>query len=147
MLKMSINVRNNLKNILERVSLIYQESPEISRAPKCPNLIAVSKTKPAEMVIEAYEAGQRIFGENYVQELVEKSSNSDILQKCPDIRWHFIGTVQSNKVAKIVKTPNLHVVETVASLKLAEKFQSSCAANKVQKLGIFVQVSLYGNNE
>ena len=141
MIKMSTNVRNNLKSILERVSCIYNEAPELARAPTCPKLVAVSKTKPTEMVIEAYDAGQRIFGENYVQELSEKSVDPEILQKCPDIQWHFIGTVQSNKVPKIVKAKNIHVVETIASLKLADKFQACCVANKVEKLGIFVQVS------
>ena len=141
MLKMSTNVRNNLKGILDRVSCIYNEAPELARAPKCPQLVAVSKTKPTEMVIEAYQAGQRVFGENYVQELEQKSADPEILQNCPDIKWHFIGTVQSNKVPKIVKSKNLHIVETIASLKIAEKFQSSCVSNKVEKLGIFVQVS------
>lgn len=141
MIKMSTNVRNNLKSILDRVSCIYNEAPELARAPTCPKLVAVSKTKPTEMVIEAYDAGQRIFGENYVQELSEKSVDPEILQKCPDIKWHFIGTVQSNKVPKIVKSKNLHIVETIASLKLADKFQFCCVSNKVEKLGIFVQVS------
>lgn len=144
MLKMSTNVRNNLKGILDRVSCIYNEAPELARAPKCPQLVAVSKTKPTEMVIEAYQAGQRVFGENYVQELEQKSADPEILQNCPDIKWHFIGTVQSNKVPKIVKSKNLHIVETIASLKIAEKFQSSCVSNKVEKLGIFVQVNTSG---
>ena len=94
------------------------------------------------LVIEAYEAGQRHFGENYVQELIEKSSDPVILEKCPDIKWHFIGTIQQNKIGKIVKTKNLDLVETIASLKYAEKFQNSCQANKVPKLGIMVQVNI-----
>lgn len=63
--------------------------------------MAVSKTKPVEMIIEAYEAGQRHFGENYVQELVEKTQHPDILQHCPDIKWHFIGHLQNNKINKV----------------------------------------------
>ena len=59
-------------------------------------LVAVSKTKPIEAINELYESGQRDFGENYVQELVDKQQN---LPK--DIRWHFIGHLQSNKVKYI----------------------------------------------
>ena len=144
MLRMSsINVRNNLKNILDKVSSAYNEAPTVSRASKVPRLVAVSKTKPKELIVEAYEAGQRHFGENYVQELVDKSADPELLEKCPEIKWHFIGTVQSNKVAKIVKTANLDVVETVASQKLAEKFQNSCQANKISDLGVMIQVSIF----
>jgi len=147
MLKMSsntVNVRQNLKSILDKLSSIYNESPEVSRAVKIPRLVAVSKTKPKEMIVEAYEAGQRHFGENYVQEMADKAADSLLLEKCPDIKWHFIGTVQSNKVAKIVKSPNLTVVETVASQKLADKFQSSCKSNNVSNLGIMIQVNTSG---
>ena len=59
----TVNVRQNLKVILDKLSEIYNETPETSRAVKTPRLVAVSKTKPKEMVIEAYEAGQRHFGE------------------------------------------------------------------------------------
>ena len=58
-------------------------------------LIAVSKTKPISDIIEAYEAGQRHFGENYVQELAQKSE--ELIKICPEIKWHMIGPVQSNK--------------------------------------------------
>lgn len=63
--------------------------------------MAVSKTKPVEMIIDAYSVGQRHFGENYVQELVEKSQHPDILAQCPDIKWHFIGHLQNNKINKV----------------------------------------------
>ncbi len=67
-----------------------------------PCLVAVSKTKPAEDIIIAYNAGQRHFGENYVQELVEKANLNEIKEKCPEIRWHFIGHLQKNKVNKLL---------------------------------------------
>lgn len=63
--------------------------------------MAVSKTKPVEMIIDAYSVGQRHFGENYVQELVEKSQHPDIIAQCPDIKWHFIGHLQNNKINKV----------------------------------------------
>lgn len=65
-------------------------------------LVAVSKFHPKESVLEAYSLGQHVFGENYVQELIDKASDPDILNQCPDIKWHFIGHLQSNKVNKIV---------------------------------------------
>lgn len=66
-----------------------------------PTLVAVSKTKPPIQIVEAYSVGQRHFGENYVQELVEKGSDLEILEKCPDIKWHFIGHLQRNKINKV----------------------------------------------
>jgi PLP dependent protein len=77
-------------------------------------LVAVSKTKPNEMIMEAYEAGQRDFGENYVQELLSKES---ALPK--EIRWHFIGHLQSNKAKYIV--PFVHLIHGVDSLKLLKE--------------------------
>jgi PLP dependent protein len=77
-------------------------------------LVAVSKTKSNDMIMEAYEAGQRDFGENYVQELTQKS---EALPK--DIRWHFIGHLQSNKVKYIV--PFVYMIHGVDSLKLLKE--------------------------
>jgi pyridoxal phosphate enzyme (YggS family) len=74
-------------------------------------LVAVSKTKPAEDIFELYKLGQRDFGENYVQELIEKR-----LMLPHDIRWHFIGHLQSNKVKYIA--PFIHLVHGVDSFKL-----------------------------
>lgn len=67
-----------------------------------PLLVAVSKTKPIDLIFDAYSAGQRHFGENYVKELWEKSTNELVVQKCPDIKWHFIGHLQSNQVNKVI---------------------------------------------
>lgn len=69
-------------------------------------LVAVSKTKPAEVILEAYETGQRDFGENYVKELKEKGINPLILESCKDIRWHFIGHLQSSNVNKVSLSAN-----------------------------------------
>jgi len=77
-------------------------------------LLAVSKTKPAEDIQQAYDAGQRIFGENQVQELVEKQ---EILPK--DIQWHLIGHLQSNKVKYIA--PFISMIQSVDSLKLLQE--------------------------
>ena len=102
-----------------------------------PTLIAVSKTKPAALVSAAYEAGQRDFGENYVHEVVEKAP---VLPA--DIRWHFIGHLQSNKVKEIVAVPGLHCVHTVDSAKLARELQKRVALLRPDRpLNIMVQVN------
>jgi pyridoxal phosphate enzyme (YggS family) len=78
------------------------------------SLIAVSKTKPTEEVQQAYDAGQRLFGENMVQELVEK------YEKLPkDIQWHLIGHLQSNKVKYIA--PFISMIQSVDSIKLLQE--------------------------
>ena len=88
-------------------------------------LVAVSKTKPLELLLAAYEQGnQRLFGENYAQELIDKA-----LKMPPDVHWHFIGTLQSNKVNGLIKTVYPIVasltIETVSSLKLAKKLNAA----------------------
>lgn len=59
------------------------------------------------MIIDAYSAGQRHFGENYVKELWEKSTNELIDKHCPEIRWHFIGHLQSSAVNKVIEVDTL----------------------------------------
>lgn len=86
-------------------------------------LVAVSKTKPVEDIRKLYALGHRDFGENYVQELVDKES-----QLPKDIRWHFIGHLQSNKVKYIA--PFVHLVHGVDSLKLLTEINKQAAKNK-----------------
>lgn len=81
---------------------------------KAVTLVAVSKTKPVEDILELYELGHRDFGENYVQELVDKEA-----QLPKDIRWHFIGHLQSNKVKYIA--PFVHLIHGVDSFKLLQE--------------------------
>src|SRR4249920_1603444 len=85
-------------------------------------LVAVSKTKPVEEILELYELGQRDFGENYVQELVEKEAR---LPK--DIRWHFIGHLQTNKVKLIA--PFVQLIQGVDSLKLLKEINKEATKN------------------
>ena len=93
-----------------------------SQIPNNVTLVAVSKTKPNEMLIEAYNAGQRDFGENYVQELVDKQNE---LPK--DINWHFIGHLQSNKVKFIA--PFVYLIHGVDSLKLLNEINKEAIKN------------------
>ncbi len=85
-------------------------------------LIAVSKLKPVSDIQSLYDLGQRDFGENYVQELVEKQS-----QLPPDIQWHFIGHLQSNKVKYIA--PFVHLIHGVDSFKLLTEINKQGAKN------------------
>lgn len=93
-----------------------------SQIPENVTLIAVSKTKPNEMLLEAYEAGQRDFGENYVQELVDKHE-----QLPKDIRWHFIGHLQSNKVKYIA--PFVKLIHGVDSFSLLKEINKQAQKN------------------
>lgn len=86
-------------------------------------LIAVSKTKPIEDILQLYQLGQRDFGENYVQELVEKQA-----QLPADIRWHFIGHLQSNKVKYI--GPFVHLIHGVDSFKLLKEINKQAAKSE-----------------
>lgn len=83
-------------------------------------LIAVSKTKPAEDILELYHLGHRDFGENYVQELLQKQE-----QLPKDIRWHFIGHLQSNKAKYIV--PFVHLIHGIDSAKLLYEVNKQAA--------------------
>ncbi|OYW19559.1 MAG: YggS family pyridoxal phosphate enzyme [Sphingobacteriales bacterium 12-47-4] len=86
-------------------------------------LVAVSKTKPLEDIKALYDLGQRDFGENYVQELVDKAG-----QLPADIRWHFIGHLQSNKVKYIA--PFVHLIHGVDSFKLLKEIDKQAAKNE-----------------
>lgn len=93
-----------------------------SQLPAHVTLVAVSKTKPISDLMEAYEAGQRVFGENYVQELVDKHD-----QMPKDIEWHFIGHLQSRKAKLIV--PFVSLIHGVDSLKLLEEINKQALKN------------------
>ena len=83
-------------------------------------LVAVSKFHPAEYIREAYDAGQRVFGESREQELAKK-----VAELPDDIEWHFIGHLQSNKVKYIA--PYIHMIEAVDSLKLLREINRQAA--------------------
>ncbi|KOC65776.1 Proline synthase co-transcribed bacterial like protein [Habropoda laboriosa] len=113
-----------------------------------PRLVAVSKLQPPELILEAYKAGQRHFGENYVNELVEKGNHVQILEKCIDIHWHFIGHLQRNKVNKILNVPNLYIIETVDNEKLALTLNTSWPKfRKYDDLKLKVMVQVNTSNE
>lgn len=108
-------------------------------------LVAVSKTKPAEEILALYQEGQRDFGENYVQELVEKATTLP-----GDIRWHFIGHLQTNKVKLIV--PYVQLVHGVDSLRLLKEISKEAAkkgimVNCLLQVHIATEETKFGLNE
>ncbi|MBI9037788.1 MAG: YggS family pyridoxal phosphate-dependent enzyme [Bacteroidales bacterium] len=104
-----MSIKNNLFKILKNI-------------PKNVKLVAVSKTKPDEDILEAYDAGQRIFGENKVQDLAAKQPRLP-----QDIRWHFIGHLQSNKVKYIANFVDM--IEAVESIKLLKEINKQALKN------------------
>ena len=113
------------------------------RDPGAVRLVAVSKTQPAEAVREAYAAGQRDFGENYVQELVQKA---EALRDLPGLRWHMIGHLQRNK-AKLV-APLASFVHTVDSVGLGRELAKRRASAAIQeRLPVLVEVSIAGEEQ
>lgn len=94
-------------------------------------LVAISKTKPVEQIMELYRQGQRLFGENKVQELVDK------YEQCPkDIEWHLVGHLQSNKVKYIA--PFVSLIHAIDSLKLLEEVNRQAQKNN-RKIKILLQ--------
>lgn len=98
------------------------------------NLVAVSKTKPVQAIEELYQMGQRDFGENYVQELVNKQA-----QLPKDIRWHFIGHLQTNKVKYIASF--VHLIHGVDSFKLLKEINKQ-AQKMVKVIDVLLQVHI-----
>lgn len=126
-------IRKNLEDVKKRIESACENS---SRAAEDVKLIAVSKTKPLPALREAYECGCRDFGENKVQELVEKY---EALPK--DIRWHMIGHLQRNKVKYIVD--KVFLIHSVDSLRLAQEIEKE-AAKLHKTVDILVEVNVAG---
>lgn len=126
-----MSVAENLKTIRERVDAACERA---GRGPEEVTLIAVSKTKPLSMLQEAYEAGARDFGENKVQEILEKYPEMP-----EDARFHMIGHLQTNKVKQVVGKAVL--IHSVDSLHLAEKIEQE-AAKKEMTADILLEVNV-----
>jgi pyridoxal phosphate enzyme (YggS family) len=129
-------IAEGLAKVRDRIARAAEAS---SRDPNEIRLVAVSKTKPAAMIREAYELGQRDFGENYAQELAEKANE---LADLPDLRWHFIGHLQTNK-AKLV-APVAHLVHTVDSPALAKELDKRAQKTRTDPLPVLVEVNVGG---
>lgn len=126
-----------LSNLQATREAIAKAAIEAHRAVSDVHLLAVSKTFPAEAVREAYQGGQRAFGENYLQEALDKMA---LLNDLP-LEWHFIGPIQSNKTRPIAE--NFAWVHGVDRLKVAQRLSEQRPAN-LPLLNICLQVNVSG---
>ena len=123
-------------------SNILQLTKEI---PSHINLISVSKRFPIDDIQSAYEVGLRDFGENRVDELLEKSQKA-IELGLNDIRWHFIGNLQSNKINKLVRCQNLEIIHSIDRIEILEKLDNSIKVSH-RPLKYFVQIKTSTEDE
>ena len=131
-----MTIAEGLEKVRDRIERAARAA---SRDPSTVKLVAVSKTKPASAIREAYAAGQRDFGENYAQELAQKAEELSDLR---DLRWHFIGHLQSNK-ARVV-APVAHLVHTVDSVSLAKELAKRGEKAGRDSLDVLVEVNVGG---
>lgn len=126
--------------IAERLDSAYGRIKEavkkFNRPEQSITLLAVSKTKPIELILDAYEAGHRKFGESYVKESVEKIEK---LAHLDDIQWHFIGPIQSNKTKLIAN--NFSWVQSIDRLKIVKRL-SDQRATELPPLNVLIQVNI-----
>ena len=120
-------IQDNLKKVQERIHTL-DKNHQVT-------LIAVSKTKPASDIQQAIDAGQRHFGENYLQEALDKIDSL----KNQNLIWHFIGPIQSNKTVKIAQ--NFDWVHSVDRLKIAKRLNDQRPKN-LEKLNVLLQVNI-----
>ena len=126
-------LKENLENVEQKIQAACERS---GRDRSEVTLIAVSKTKPAEMVQEAYDLGIRLFGENKVQEIMDKS---EVLPA--DIHWHMIGHLQRNKIKYIID--KVCMIHSIESVRLAEAVNEE-AAKHGRVIPVLVEVNMAG---
>ncbi len=131
-------VQGNLTAVIERIN---RAARAVSRDPASVTLLAVSKTFGAEAVLAAAAAGQRRFGENYVQEGVEKIARTRELAPQLGLEWHFIGPIQSNKTRPIAE--HFDWVHSVDRLKIAQRLSEQRPAER-GPLDVLLQVNVSG---
>ncbi|WP_312663692.1 YggS family pyridoxal phosphate-dependent enzyme [Pantoea sp. CTOTU49201] len=131
------SIEHNLQQVRERIAAA---AARCGRAPEEITLLAVSKTKPASAVAEAIAAGQQAFGENYVQEGVEKVAE---LAAHPDLQWHFIGPLQSNKSRLVAE--NFAWCHTVDRQRIAQRLNDQRPAS-LPPLNVLIQVNISDEN-
>lgn len=132
-----MTIQKNLSDVTERIHLA---ATECHRAPQDITLLAVSKTKPCEAILEAIEAGQRQFGENYVQEGVEKIQH---FAERTDLVWHFIGPLQSNKSRLVAE--HFDWFHTLDRTKIAQRLNEQRPQDKAP-LNVLIQINISDEN-
>ena len=128
------------KNIAKVAARIREAAQAVGRDPASVGLLAVSKTQPAATIREAAEAGMRDFGENYLQEALDKQGELSELSELP-LTWHFIGPIQSNKTKSIAE--HFDWVHSVDRLKIAQRLSDQRPA-ELPPLNICLQVNVSG---
>jgi pyridoxal phosphate enzyme (YggS family) len=128
-----MSIAENLAHLHEQITEACRRT---NRSVNDIELMAVSKIHPVEMILEAYAAGQRLFGENRVQEFQEKSPH---VKDLADAKFHLIGPLQSNKTAKAAEL--FDAIDAVDSLKIAQRLNTAAAALG-KKLPLLVEVKL-----
>jgi PLP dependent protein len=128
-------IAKNIAAIHERISAAARR---VGRSPDDIALMAVTKTQPPEQIQEAFNAGQRLFGENRVQEFAGKAG---ALRDLQNAEWHMIGHLQTNKAAKAVEL--FRAVDSVDSLKLAEKLNAA-VLNADKHIAVLIEINVGG---
>jgi pyridoxal phosphate enzyme (YggS family) len=128
-----VNIASNLTAIHERIARAAQRA---GRSPADIALMAVSKSQPAEAILAAYEAGQRLFGENRVQEFADKFPR---LATLADAEFHMIGHLQSNKTTMAVE--NFHAVDSIDSARLARRLNDA-AKQRDKILDVLIEINI-----
>ncbi|KAA8526998.1 hypothetical protein F0562_008773 [Nyssa sinensis] len=119
---------------------VRQAAERSGRRPDDVRVVAVSKTKPISLIRQVYDAGHRCFGENYVQEIVEKAP-----QLPDDIEWHYVGHLQNNKVKSLLAAvPNLAMFEGIDNEKIANHLDRVVSSIGRNPLKVLVQVNTSG---
>ena len=132
---LSLHLRNEINWQSPKMKSVKSNIEQLqNNIPHSVKVVAVSKTKPVDLIMEAYEAGQRIFGENRVQELISKHPAMP-----EDIEWHMIGHLQSKKVKLLA--PFISIIHSVDTLKLLGVIQAEALKAK-RKIGILLQVHI-----
>ncbi|MGR5303023.1 YggS family pyridoxal phosphate-dependent enzyme [Vibrio alfacsensis] len=132
------SIQQNIEHITYQ---IRHNEQKCGRSPESVQLLAVSKTKPVEAILEAYQSGQVAFGENYVQEGVSKVQH--FAEHCPDyqIEWHFIGPIQSNKSRLVAE--HFDWVHTIDRAKIAQRLNDQ-RPSALKPLQVLIQVNTSG---
>ena len=129
----------NKDELAERITFIKSDLKDAV-------LVAVTKYSPVEDVAMAYSLGQLDFGENRVADLSAKAASFQFNQR-QNVRWHFIGTLQTNKVKELMKTPNLWAIHSVSSKKLLEEIIRREAEIQEPELNLFFQLNTSKEDE
>ncbi len=135
---LSLDIAANIARLRERIERACER---VGRDPSSVELVAVSKAHPEERIREAYDAGLRVFAENYAQELAEKA---DALGDLPGLRWRFVGHLQRNKI-KLIERARA-TVDTLDSIRLAEAL-SARAETGGYTLEVLIQVNVGGETQ